>query len=111
MVNDPSGTIYVVFRGTDSGLTDFTQANSPLGFGTFARTQLDDAIALTKAAIAANGGNTANIVVTGHSLGGGLAGLVSAALGLQSYLFDPRLSPTISLMWQPNSLGPTTGFQ
>jgi hypothetical protein len=59
VVRNPDGTIYVVFRGTDSGLTDFAQANFPLGFGTFGPTQLDDAIALTKAAIAANGGNTA----------------------------------------------------
>jgi hypothetical protein len=72
-VVDANDKIFVVFRGTDfeGGLTgvDFTDGNVPLALGTFDNTQLDDAIALTKAAMAT--GKT--VIVTGHSLGGGLA--------------------------------------
>jgi hypothetical protein len=56
-VVDANDKIFVVFRGTDfeGGLTgvDFTDGNLPLALGTFNNAQLDDAIALTKAAIAA----------------------------------------------------------
>jgi hypothetical protein len=69
-VVDANGKIFVVLRGTDfeGGLTgvDFTDGNLPLALGTFNNTQLDDAIALTKAAIEAANGKT--VVVTGHSL-------------------------------------------
>jgi len=94
-------TVYVVFRGTDyqSLLTytgpDYVDGNYPLGQGTTSgtqlsydsansalsvvspsqpATQLDDALALTNAAIASAAGK--NVVVVGQSLGGGLAGLV-----------------------------------
>jgi len=82
---------------------DFADANFPLALGTTAgtlldanlqpvapsqaATQLDDALALTQAAIASAGGLP--VVVVGQSLGGGLAGLVSAILNLPSYLIDP----------------------
>ena len=49
--------------------------------------QLADALALTNAVIAAAGGSS-NVTVTGQSLGGGLAGLVSAYLNVRSYIFD-----------------------
>jgi hypothetical protein len=117
VVQGPDGTIYVVFRGTDffgnpalviPSELDYTDGNIPLALGTPSNTQLEDAMALTQAAIAAAGGKP--VVVTGHSLGGGLAGLVSGLLGLKSYLFDPMpfansLKPAAALFaWTDNGL-------
>ncbi|ANP90176.1 hypothetical protein [Rhizobium leguminosarum] len=41
---------------------------------------------LTK--VTANGGTSADITLTGHSLGGGLTGLVGSIYGVKGYLFD-----------------------
>jgi hypothetical protein len=83
-------TTYVVYRGTDAGSSylnsdggDWFDANVPLGLGTtagtkldgsglpilpnVASTQLDDALALAKAAISAANGSP--VVVVGQSLG------------------------------------------
>lgn len=101
-----SDTIYVVFRGSDmaGGLAslagaqvgysnmagvidtnDFAYGNLPLASGTSSSgTQFDDALALAQAAVAQAGNR--RVVVVGQSLGGGLAGLVSATLNLDSYL-------------------------
>ena len=103
-----NGQVYVVFRGTDAAVlslstmiaavahlndpsvidaNDINKADIPLGQGTMSATQFDDALALTRAAQQAAGSRP--VVVVGQSLGAGLAGLVSAALDLKSYLFDP----------------------
>ena len=108
-----ASTVYVTFRGTDnsggfgdvvddlftsplewagfstpgsgghSDPGDFNYANTALGSGTLIRTQLDDALALARAAIAQNPGK--QIVITGQSLGGGLAGLVTAILSYEGF--------------------------
>jgi hypothetical protein len=106
------GVFYVVIRGTDSSenfsdglrkvglsknqtlvdtehksdLGDWVN-NILLGFGTEVQTQLDDALALTRAVEAQAGG--AQVVVVGQSLGGGLAGLVSAIEGIKGYAIAP----------------------
>jgi hypothetical protein len=107
------GVVYVVFRGTDSSesffnglkkaaangfnqtatdpsrlsdLGDWTN-NVLLALGTSQETQLDDALALTRAAEAAAGGGP--VVVVGQSLGGGLAGLVAAIENLPGYAIAP----------------------
>jgi hypothetical protein len=107
-------TTYVVFRGTDMsggfsdlandiaanyfpslGLTptgkvdlnDFFYGNQPLGTGTTGVTQLNDALALAQAAQASAGSQP--VVVVGQSLGGGLAGLVAAMIGLKGVLIAP----------------------
>lgn len=106
-VIDSGDTKIIVFRGSDiSG--DFLdlynsyndppandesdgydwQNNKDLGQGNWeGRTQLDDALALTEAVKAQF--PTDNIVVTGQSLGGGLAGLVAAISGVETYAFAP----------------------
>jgi hypothetical protein len=95
-------TAYVTFRGTDnsggvwdvvddlvptplewlgfsapgsgghSDPLDFTAANGPLGSGTIARTQLDDALALARAAILQN---------PGKQIAGAVSKLISATIG------------------------------
>jgi Ca2+-binding RTX toxin-like protein len=112
-VVETSDTVYVVFRGTDisgSFLSGFQAAESAglnqnavdpsgvndlgdisndilLGQGTGQQTQLDDALALTRAAEANAGGK--KVVVVGQSLGGGLAGLVSAIENVPAIAIDP----------------------
>jgi len=96
---EANGKIFVVFRGSDlsSGFGDAISAffsdpepggdastvdaqdwsdNHKLGTGTIEYTQLDDALALLRYAKANSGGQ--EIVVTGQSLGGGLAVLATA---------------------------------
>lgn len=106
-------TVYVVFRGTDisgsfpsgfnaalsaglnqtasdpSGMNDLGDLSNDilLGQGTGQQTQLDDALALTQAAKANAGGK--QVVVVGQSLGGGLAGLVSAIADVPAIAIDP----------------------
>lgn len=113
-----NGTIYVNFRGTDlsGGMLDAGasavsasvgwdwmagnptqvdnkdfQTNVSLGFGATATTQMDDALALTQLAL--NYANDQvpplNVVVSGQSLGGGLAALVSGIMNVESYGIDP----------------------
>lgn len=83
-------TLATIFGGSPSSQVDafdFTKANFPLALGRTGRTQLDDALALYDAAAAQVG--SSKVVVVGQSLGGGLAGLVSALRGVDGYGFDP----------------------
>ena len=109
-----NGKIFVVYRGTDmaGGLFDFVGAfvqdkigvgwqsstaidagdvasNVSLGFGTLNRSQADDALALYRLAAAVANITGEEVVVAGQSLGGGLAGIVSAVTGAKGYGFDP----------------------
>jgi hypothetical protein len=116
VATDGNGNYVVTFRGTDAGdfksstliagalnyLTgggtapppaneiddnDLTQ-NFLMGSGlALNQSQAQDAIDLTKAVIAL-AGNANNVTVTGQSLGGGLAGIVSSVLGVKGYGFD-----------------------
>lgn len=111
------GTLWVVFRGTDSAesflagglkagipwaVDDFEAqdsshqsdlgdwiTNKNLASGTLGRSQLDDAMSLTNAAIAYAAANNLTVKVAGQSLGGGLAGIVSAITGLETYAIAP----------------------
>jgi hypothetical protein len=104
-----NGKVFVAFRGTDMAggisdllaakvgfertsaidVKDFDYANSPLSFGTSSASQLDDALALTRAAKTFAASQGMELVVAGQSLGGGLAGLVSAIENVKSYLIAP----------------------
>src|SRR5262249_6623251 len=63
--------------------------NLARGWWTFEQTQLDDALALTRAAKAYAAATLQHIVVVGQSLGGGLAGLVSAIENVETYAISP----------------------
>jgi Ca2+-binding RTX toxin-like protein len=114
-----TGKWVITFRGTDStvngwtaGLANLTNWSSPtppsgptlfggpgkldygdgytggaLGFGTTSVTQWDAAKKLVAQVIADHG--AANVVVTGQSLGGGLAALASAYFGVEGHAFAP----------------------
>jgi hypothetical protein len=108
-------TLYVVFRGTDAAssfLDGFSEALASglnqtaldpskqsdlgdfvndllLGLGTTQITQLDDALTLTRAAEAQAAAKGQQVVVVGQSLGGGVAGLVSAIENVPGYALDP----------------------
>ncbi len=104
---EANGKIFVVYRGTDvsggplavadaiagtgwaEGYADTHdwQNNLALGSGTLEESQLTDALALYEAAAAVAAGR--EIVVTGQSLGGGLAGLVSAIKDVTGYAIAP----------------------
>ncbi len=107
------GEKYIItFRGTDLagelidiaagqlGWTDETpgtsvvdnrdfDTNFALGAGEFGPTQLDDALRLVDAILAQEGVGPEDVVVTGQSLGGGLAGLVTALRGVEGHAFAP----------------------
>ncbi|MEO1152212.1 MAG: hypothetical protein AAFW83_14665 [Pseudomonadota bacterium] len=61
--------------------------NRRLADGTNDATQLDVARALIQGLLAIPEVNTGNLIVTGQSLGGGLAGLVAAEFDLEAYIF------------------------
>ena len=99
VLQDVDGNITIVFRGTDwgpDGIVPYSGVESgdrntdlALGFGSATNTQIKEAIALTKAAIDRAQLDGTTVTVVGQSLGGGLAGIVSAQLNVKSYLFDP----------------------
>ena len=109
-------TYTVVFRGTDlsgslsefisnnlgylepelQGLLDSNKvdtgdfdSNYRLGFGTWSGSQLDDALALVQAVRDQAAIDGDDVVLTGQSLGGRLAGLVGVMTGLEAHVFAP----------------------
>jgi len=109
-VVEANGKIFVVFRGTDLAgslsdivsaklgfqktpgvvdIKDYDYANIALGWGTTGTSQLNDALALTRAAEAVAQQTGKQVVVAGQSLGGGLAGLVSVIEGIKGYGIAP----------------------
>ncbi|MCS3761248.1 calcium-binding protein [Bradyrhizobium centrosematis] len=119
MVNFVNGKYVVTIRGTDSALTAYQSilqgilngsAPTPtfpslvqgkldngdaytsrmLGWGTGAVTQWDATKGLVEYVIQTFAhGDASQVVVTGQSMGGGLAGLASAYFGVQGYVFAP----------------------
>lgn len=88
---NPAGEIVIAFRGTDDNpeslfSPDFENANIPAAMGTYS-SQVLEAIKLVADAMAAHPG--VNISLTGHSLGGGLASLMSVFFDLPATVFDP----------------------
>ena len=85
------GKTVIAFRGTDfnaqSITISFTQGNDGLAWGNVNTAQLQNAIAFVQQVKQQTGAT--NLVFTGHSLGGGLAGLMAAKYGQPAYVFAP----------------------
>lgn len=85
--NTDSGEIIIAFAGTNALVTDFARANIPMATDLWTSVQLEHAAELT-AKVIEQYGNKANITFTGHSLGGGLASLMSVFFNKPAYVFD-----------------------
>ena len=82
------GTFYLAFRGTE-GLTNWPDVNADAMQGLGFRTeQYDEAVALAQRVQHTLGPNV-RLILTGHSLGGGLAAAAAYATGLDAILFNP----------------------
>jgi fermentation-respiration switch protein FrsA (DUF1100 family) len=92
----PDGTIVISYRGTDNltgrnaaaGSNDFTNGY-PIGAVSYFVSQGNLAIEFYQGVQNLAGIDTTNIVLTGHSMGGGLAGYVAALYNAQAVVFDP----------------------
>ena len=95
--NDVTGEAVISFRGTQledgAAETGFDiAADLDLGAGV-AHTQVYAAYYFLKAALnLLSPQQTANLTLTGHSLGGGLASLMGMYSGINTVVFDPALS-------------------
>ena len=87
-----NGAVWIAFRGTDfaaPNLSDWNDGNIPLAIGNTSAAQLLDAIDFVNQVKNLNQGTLSNVVFTGHSLGGGLAGLMTSMYGNKSYVYAP----------------------
>jgi len=90
----PNGEIVISYAGTEfpEGITpglvnDFISGNLPLATGSYGKQAYDAALVYQK--VQARYGAGANISFTGHSLGGGLAGLMAVWFDRAATVFDP----------------------
>src|SRR5690349_9786681 len=83
------GQVIISIRGTDNKLLDIATGYG-VGLGSPLGSQAQMAVEFYKSIAAASGADplTANIELTGHSMGGGLAGYVAALYGKTGVLFD-----------------------
>jgi hypothetical protein len=82
------GTV-ISYRGTNNAI-DYVRGWTIAAGVTATFSQADETLAFYTAVTGKNywDGKADNVIVTGHSLGGGLAGLVSALTGTEGYGFD-----------------------
>lgn len=80
------GNYVLAFSGSNE-TQDWTGANFPQGLG-FDAEQYDQAVQLGQLVANSEFGRDGNLVITGHSLGGGLAGITSLATGVPAVTFD-----------------------
>jgi len=81
------GKIVISFRGMDNPQVD-AQTGWPIGVGIPTVNQALYAIEFYKLVLAESGKTADDIVLTGHSLGGGLAGFVASLFGCEANVFD-----------------------
>lgn len=85
--NWSTGEIVVAFTGTNGDMiTDFTQANAPAAFGIFSP-HVEDALQFVSD-VKEMVGDSFPISFTGHSLGGGLASMMSIYFNEPATIFD-----------------------
>lgn len=89
MAYNLNGQTIISYRGTDDPLDDLLSGYAlALGAGsTFGTPQVTEALAFYKE-LAGSDPREANIILTGHSLGGGLAGYVAAVYSKSAFIFD-----------------------
>lgn len=80
-----NGKTVIAFRGTD-GVTDL--GDDLFGGGGFISEQANDAAAYYRGLFPEQDVYSPDVVFTGHSLGGGLAGLLASLYGKQAFVFD-----------------------
>lgn len=83
---DGDGNYVLAFSGSNERI-DWTGANFPQGLG-MQTEQYDQAVALAQKVAASEFGRDGNVVITGHSLGGGLSGIASLATDIPAVTFD-----------------------
>ncbi|PTN12840.1 lipase family protein [Nitrosomonas aestuarii] len=112
--NPETDEVVLAFRGTEtcdfpcslSETAEFfldTAADSLLTFG-FVDTQFADAVDYAQDVV--NRAQGRKIIVTGHSLGGGLAQAIGAALGLETFAFNSAPVPDDFFKDYPRALSP-----
>ncbi len=86
-----AGERVIAYRGSDEGRLQDVVYGYPTAFGSPLSGQGNLAIDFARAVAGTNAApaDIANITVTGHSLGAGLAGYISALYNWQGVLFDP----------------------
>ena len=112
----PNNKIVIAYAGTEFNLTaagfynDFVNGNIPLAVGADGEQARQAAWLYER--VQARFGTDANISFTGHSLGGGLAGLMAVWFDRPAIVFDPapfELAAKIGTPTGPN-LGPATAM-
>jgi Protein of unknown function (DUF2974) len=83
-----NGQTVISYRGTDVFSTDFSTGYG-IGHGFSGGAQGTMAVQFYRTVIGNADPFTANVILTGHSLGGGLAGYVATIFRNQGVLFDP----------------------
>jgi Ca2+-binding RTX toxin-like protein len=82
-----NGKTIIAYRGTDQSGPDIANGYGT-GLGAVLDTQARMAIEFYRSVVGAGNERTADVVLTGHSMGGGHAGLIAALYGKQGVLFD-----------------------
>lgn len=86
LYTDGEGHYTLAFAGSNAG-NDWIKTNIPQGLG-MQTEQYDQAVALAQQVANSPYGNQGNLVLTGHSLGGGLAGIASLVTDTPAVTFD-----------------------
>ena len=109
----PDGSIVISYRGTVAGEPSTLVADAlngwGVGLGQPYSTQAELAVQFYNQVAQANPGAT--ISVTGHSLGGGLAGFVGSLFGLSGVLFDSMDYAAEAATLYQNTLNDAAGVQ
>lgn len=86
LYTDGNGHYTLAFAGSNDS-TDWLVANPQQGLG-FQNEQYDQAVALAQQVANSPFGNQDNLVITGHSLGGGLASISALVVGAPAVTFN-----------------------